>query len=281
MPCFHPLPAWRTESREITLRKEPIAATADLKLPCGGCIGCRTDKARAWALRCHLELQQHQSAAFTTLTYDERHLPPTLEPEHLSLWLKRLRKAATTTTPARPIRFFASGEYGETTGRPHYHAILFGLNGRDQALIERTWRNGHTNTVDANPATIAYVAGYSAKKIGWKQQTSSERVDPDTGEVYTWRPPFIQMSRRPGIGGHARQWPESWRLYAVHNGTIQAVPRYLHEAWKHQATPEEIDQLLYEKSQLTLRRDINELRLEAEEKIAIARQANRARRRKY
>lgn len=273
--CYHPLTAWRTPGGAVELGKEPRDGER-MQLACGGCIGCRMDRAKEWALRCSLEMQQHRKAVFTTLTYDEAHLPPTLSRRHLQLWLKRLRKAS---GPNRPLRFFAAGEYGETTNRPHYHAIVYGLGEADGPLIQETWRQGFTRTEKVTPARIAYVAGYAAKKIGWKLERG-ERVDPETGEVYEWEPPFVQMSRRPGIGGHARQWPQSWRDYAVMNGRKSKVPRFLHMAWEAQATIEQMEELAEERRKKGLLRDTSKARREAGELLAIARQRMQAERRK-
>lgn len=274
MGCFHPLEAWRGRTGEIRLGKE-IPDSHFLRLPCGNCLGCRMARAKAWAVRCELELQQHRAAVFTTLTYDEKHLPPTLEKLHVQLWLKRLRRAANG-----PLRFFASGEYGEQTERPHYHAILYGLDVQQRDLIERSWAQGLCHTVAVTPAAIAYTAGYTSKKIGYRR-VAEERIDAETGEVYQWQPPFIQMSRRPGIGGHARQWPASWRSYAVSDGYKTPVPRFLHESWKSQATPEQLEELILEKALLSMQRDTTETRLKAAEQIAISRQSLQASRRKY
>lgn len=275
MPCYHPLSAWRTREGKISLR--PVPHLDRLRLPCGGCIGCRTANARAWAFRCHLELAQHRTAVFSTLTYRDETLPVTLQIRHPQLWLKRLRKAL---GPTRPIRFFLCGEYGEQTHRPHYHAILYGLSELDRHIIEETWQLGNTRTEAATPARIAYCAGYSAKKIGWKLERG-ERIDPETGEVYEWQPPFTTMSRRPGIGGHARQWPQSWRLYAIHQGKRMPVPRFLHEAWKQIASPQEVDRLLREKAKIALTRNTTDDTIRAGEQIAIAKQALQANKRKY
>lgn len=271
MPCYHPIRAFQQPDGSISIGKE-TADSLPLHLPCGGCLGCRTAKAKAWALRCHLELQDHRDTTFNTLTYDEQHKPLTLVRRHLQLFIKRLRSATAT-----PIRFFGCGEYGETTARPHYHAILYGTSERDRDLIQRCWPYGHTRTERITPARIAYAAGYTAEKIGDRYHAAHERVDPDTGEVFTYQPPFIQMSRRPGIGGAARAHVSSWRLFAVHNGTRQPVPRFLHEAWKKQATKQQIEELLYEKSQIAMKNaDKLKTELKTAELIAIKKQELKA-----
>lgn len=264
MPCYHPIKAWRT-TNGIQLGGPEHQNAVPLRLPCGGCLGCRTAKAKEWALRCHLELQNHRHAAFTTLTYDDKNKPVTLERRHLQLFLKRLRSKTT-----QPLRFFASGEYGETTYRPHYHAIIFGVSPQCRHVIQDAWGMGHTHTANATPATIAYVAGYTSKKTGWQKQHAEERVDPATGELYHWQPPFIQMSRRPGIGASAREHAHSWRLFAIHNNARQPVPRFLHEAWKQQASLQDKEDLIYEKSKF--QHYYTEQELQTREQIAQAKQ---------
>lgn len=278
MPCHHPIRAWRTRGGAVLLNREAPDAER-LHLPCGGCLGCRTSAAKAWALRCHLELQQHDSAVFSTLTYDRDKLPPTLQKRDLQLWIKRVRKAL---GPARPIRFFASGEYGEQRGRPHYHALVFGASTADEKTLDQAWQRGFTRTEPVTPARIAYCAGYTSKKLTDARHTKHERVDPATGEVYHWQPPFIQMSRRPGIGGEARQHTTSWRLLAIHNGQRMPVPRFYHEAWKRTATAQMLEALEYEKQQHRQgKQPTTPERLAAEEQITIARQALKAAKRHY
>lgn len=282
MGCHHPIRAWRTSNGNVLLNREAPDAEP-LALPCGGCLGCRTSAAQSWALRCHLELHDHKTAVFCTLTYDEAHQPPTLSKQHYAAFIKRLRtnKARrTTATALARIRHFGSGEYGETTGRPHYHAILFGLSTNDAKLIQDSWKQGYTRTDVVTPARIAYCAGYTSKKIGFKRSIR-EQVDPDTGEVYEWQPPFIQMSRNPGIGGNARKYTDSWRAYAVLNGQVLPVPTYLHDAWKQSATAEQQEQLAYEKQQYRQGTQITYAQLAAKEEIAVARQRIKADKRKY
>lgn len=184
---------------------------------------------------------------------------------------------------ARPIRFLASGEYGEKRGRPHYHAILYGADVNDADAIESTWGLGNTRTCAVTPAAIAYVAGYTSKKVGelhrrWYAQ--EERVDPTTGEVYHYQPPFLQMSRRPGIGAGAKKHTDSWRLYAILGGQRMHVPRYLHDAWKQQASPQDQEERLDEIFQIALNRDTH-TNAEAAEQIAIRKQEQKASRRQY
>lgn len=294
MPCFHPLPAWRTDDGQITLSKAMKRDDHSLYLPCGKCLGCNKAHARAWALRCHLELQQHAHAAFTTLTYDQAHLPPTLHKRDLQLYLKRLRYSTD-----RAIRFFASGEYGEECGRPHYHALLFGLSNRDHAgEIEKAWTSpatgrlqGLVRTYDVTPAAIAYVAGYTAKK--WTDRFYAAAANADrTKQIFTdgtgfyrWQPPFLQMSRGGrtgvGIGGITRdKYASSWRDFVHENGSKMHVPRYLHEAWKAVATSEQQEQLEQEKYELSLkhRKPTETELLAAEEQAATLQRLTAARR---
>lgn len=224
-------------------------------------------RAREWAVRCTLEWQRHERAAFVTLTYRDQHLPPTLRKDHLSGWLKRLRARL---DPVR-IRFFACGEYGERTHRPHYHALVFGV--QDTPHFRAAWPYG--DRVWADPVTqgrINYVCGYVQKKFGTKEDFE-ERVDPETGEIYTYQPPFHLMSRGGrggvGIGGHAREHWRSWRKTAIHKGREVPVPRYLHQAWLANATETQIHQLKQEK--LSTAVTLTRYSLQAAEKIAESR----------
>ncbi|QCQ85068.1 replication initiator protein [Blackfly microvirus SF02] len=246
--------AWRpTPTAKPTIGSPPIDKET-LLLPCGKCQGCRSSKAREWAFRCYLEAMQHKEMCWSTLTYAPKYLPPTLVKAHIQKFKRRLRKLTKKLYPNRDVRTFECGEYGEKFGRPHYHIILFGLSTLDKDLIEKAWRSrnrktkkyesiGNVQTYDLGPAAIAYVAGYTQKKLTDTLHQRHERVDPDTGEAYYWQPPFINMSRRPGIGGKARKYENSWKEYAVYNGTKIPVPRFLHEAWKKSATEEQIQTL--------------------------------------
>ena len=106
---------------------DPLMLLPFVEVPCGKCLECRIQYARAWADRCVLEAKQYKYNYFVTLTYDDEFLPNrnSLEPKDLQLFIKRLRKHYAKKYPDLKIRFLASGEYGDKSWRPHYHIILF------------------------------------------------------------------------------------------------------------------------------------------------------------
>ena len=232
MPCYHPLEAvilpGRTANGKRNIKilsgqhaSEIYPSWQRLQLPCGQCIGCRLEYSRQWANRCMLELQYHMESWFVTLTYDDEHVPRTayainddgeaapaltLKPRDLELFWKRLRKAH----PNDHIRYFACGEYGSSTARPHYHAIIFGLSLDDLRPYKRspqgydyfvsdslniTWGLGYVVVGAVTWETCAYTARYIMKKL--KGQDASLYSD------LNLVPEFVRMSRKPGI---ARQY---------------------------------------------------------------------------
>lgn len=163
-----------------------------------------------WTVRCSHEAQLHERNCFVTLTYSDDKVPEDfgLDLRHWQLFRKRLREAV------GPFRFFCAGEYGGKTLRPHFHAILFGLDfAEDRVLLKRVngnplwtsplledkWRNGHVSIGQVTPESISYVTKYCVKKQRALHARCS-RVDADTGECWTVRPEFVTMSRRPGLG---------------------------------------------------------------------------------
>jgi len=207
MPCFHPLKGWRSRVRSDNGRRgivfNPSQGLLDMPLsvPCGQCIGCRLERSRQWAIRCYHEASLHEKNCFITLTYDDAHLPEnkSLIMKHYQDFMKRLRKEY-----GEGIRFFACGEYGDKTHRPHYHALLFGHAFPDQRLhsqnhghklyrsesLERLWPDGFSSIGQVNWSTASYVARYVLKKATGELAGMYEGVEE----------PFVLMSRRPGLG---------------------------------------------------------------------------------
>lgn len=186
-------------------------------------------------------MMQHERTAFITLTYDEKSCPLVLQVRDLQLWYKRFRKALGAN---RPIRHFSAGEYGGRTERPHYHALVFGASEDDRLTIDRTWGMGRTQCLPVTPQRIAYVAGYTRKKVLDRFKEHDGVVDPETGEWMEWIRPFTIMSRGgrtgTGIASNARErFANGWQDYAVHNGYRLPVPKYLHSGWEKTVSLEE------------------------------------------
>jgi len=221
MPCFSPLHGNKSADLTANGKRKIVFGGGGFRdlpvtVPCGQCIGCRLERSRQWALRLTHEAQLHDRKCFLTLTYNDESLPPggSLRLRDFQLFLKRLRKHAKTQ-----IRFFHCGEYGESTNRAHYHAIIFGFrpddlvkhseNGQgDQLyssiLLDKLWGLGQVRIGEVTFESAAYCARYILKKVtGEKAEAHYRTFDPITGEVFQRVPPYVTMSRRPGI---AREW---------------------------------------------------------------------------
>lgn len=134
-----------------------------LLVPCGKCRACRIARAREWATRIVHESEYHQKSVFITLTYNEENLPTSLslDKTHLQKFFKRLRKGL--EADGTKIKYYACGEYGENYGRPHYHAIIFGL-GIDFEF-EWYWKYGFIKTGTVTYESARYVADYIGKAL--------------------------------------------------------------------------------------------------------------------
>lgn len=112
------------------------------------------------------EYKVSKSALFLTLTYDTAHVPITrngfrnLNKRDLQLFFKRLRK-----NNGLPIRYYAVGEYGGRTSRPHYHVILFNAQ---PELIQDAWKIdgkhiGQIHYGQVSEASVGYTLKYISK----------------------------------------------------------------------------------------------------------------------
>jgi len=112
------------------------------RIPCGQCAACRIQRRKEWSLRLWHERSYWDRSVFVTLTYAEDHLPlckkgipegytGTLVKEDLQKFFKRLRRVV-----RKPIKYYACGEYGDSTQRPHYHALIFGLGMSERERVQ-------------------------------------------------------------------------------------------------------------------------------------------------
>lgn len=237
MPCYHPLYAIKTAGggkpliigsvdkvnhdtadfikKFNTLDKSTGELFTPFKIPCQKCIGCRLDYSRQWADRCVMESLEYpqESNCWITLTYSDENLKfgscdaATLEKDAISDFMKRLRRRFEYNYGHSGIRFYGAGEYGDKSGRPHYHVIIFNLPLIDLQVIGHTpqgnplynsedvsacWPYGHAVIAEFNWDTAAYTARYVMKK----------QKGPDAKYYYEslgLLPEFVIMSRKPGI----------------------------------------------------------------------------------
>lgn len=169
---------------------------------CGACIACRVRRRYEWAARIQLEAALWPANLFVTLTYDDEHVPltpecvQTLRKEDVPEFMRAMRYRAD-----RRLRFYACGEYGSQTLRPHYHLVLFGLGLEAIPWIEQSWKNGFCSVAELTPTRAAYVARYTTKKMTSQDSFSDGRA-----------PEFGLMSRRPGVGhGILRSVADTWK----------------------------------------------------------------------
>ncbi|WNK14195.1 MAG: replication initiator protein [Microvirus sp.] len=208
MACYHPIPAY-SHGPCGTVDLWPPLGEENLNLPCGACLGCRTDRALDWAHRAVHEAQSWANNCFLTLTYNDESKPShgELIPGHLRDFLKRLRRyrdyasSAVLSDRGASLRYLACGEYGEQHGRPHYHLCLFNCDFSDKyevaknlaesPALAKLWTFGNHRLGTLTAASANYVAQYTIKKQG------TSYCSPD-GELLP--PPFLRMSLKPAIG---------------------------------------------------------------------------------
>lgn len=178
----------------------------------------------------------HKVSSFVTLTYDEEHYKVSLEYRDFQQFMYRVR--------ARygPTRFFMGGEYGETTGRPHFHALLFGREfdrtnqvseeAFESPALQSLWPFGFSSVGDVTLQSAQYVAKYCVKKITGKEAEAHYlRVDKQTGEYVYVQPEFGHMSLKPGLGYEwfSKYWKEVYGPrdgVPLKGGVVVPAPRY-------------------------------------------------------
>jgi len=238
MPCYNPRTVSFDRYGKIAFSPKHFAhELVPFKVPCGKCIACRLEYSKQWAIRCVHESDLHAKSCFVTLTYDNDHIPPngSLLYEDFRLFFKRLRNKY-----GKGIGYFMCGEYGETHGRPHYHALIFGHDFQDKQLkrqnaqgnecytsteLDDLWKNGRTELGSVTFESAAYVARYITKKI--TGEAAAEHYQGLT-------PEFAKMSTKYAIG---KKWLEKYyedifnsgRL-TIRGGHTSSIPRY-YEKW--------------------------------------------------
>lgn len=300
MPCYKPLDAWTHApggtQNIITFQRPKGHLGKRIKLPCGQCLGCRSDKGKEWAARCMHEASQHQANSFITLTYAQTDNPSLHYPD-FQKFMKKLRKYT-----GKKVRFYMCGEYGVNQddlrvgmtnpglGRQHFHALIFGYDFPDRrphsrtqsgeliyrsAMLEKCWKKGFSSTADLTYESAAYVARYVMKKITGDQASEHYiKIDPHTMDEIPVEPEMARMSRRPGIG---KKWYDKYHKDVFPSDEVLVQTR---SGIRRIKTPGYYSKLL-EKNNPELYQDIKKRRVKNAEKHADNNTWERLRDREY
>lgn len=235
--------AFKNDGKTISWSsKEFSKEYAPFQLPCGKCIECRLDYARQWAIRCVHEAQMHERNCFVTLTYSDENLKSTkLVYSDFQKFMKKIRKLQND-----PIGVFVTGEYGDQTKRPHWHAILFNWAPLDSLpkyktdrgdqvweseTLSKIWGHGIAEYGSVTFESAGYCARYAAKKLVHGKDDEHEYQ------------PISKKSSKNAIGKKwlEQHWPDIFNYGQVvlpDGRAIGAIPRY-YERWLKQHHPEE------------------------------------------
>lgn len=188
------------------------------------------NKRSAWVARNRNELFHSISAGFLTLTIDDEHIKytssgfPTLDYKELQKFFKRLRKKY-----GKGIKYFACGEYGSKSFRPHFHALIYNLplltNGKDffefyRKRIEEIWKLGIVSFSEVIEPRIGYITKYIIK-------TNEEKKLYEENEIER---PRLLVSR--GIGSHLIEKSNALGRHNSDYGKPFKLPRYVLEKIK-------------------------------------------------
>lgn len=207
------------------------------EVPCGKCLACLTNKRDDWSFRLMQEHRVSKGAVFITLTYHPKFVPDYgVDKNHLQLFMKRLRHKC----PGK-LRYYAVGEYGTRTQRPHYHIILFNYaEGED--TIRKSWslrgqEIGIVHLGRVTEASIRYCTKYVIQRSTRKDTTRNKE--------------FALMSRGYGLGAHYLsesmiEWHrEGLRNYTMVYGEKKRLPRYYKEKIWYRAHDKQLPALLW------------------------------------
>lgn len=193
-----------------------------LDVPCGKCSVCEYNRKQDWILRCIHESRNNHFTFFVTLTYNDDNLP--LCPECGKPYICKYDSMDFVNSCKKffsffglTFRYFLVGEYGETSGRPHFHLLAF-LNEDGVSDISKTsfdekffvksfetiWKYGFVYCGGASDGAAAYCAKYCLKNIPYEH----DRCHHVNGYLSCSRKPIIGYSFVEKRGDYLLEHPE-------------------------------------------------------------------------
>jgi len=159
------------------------------------------------------------------------------------------------------VGYYMCGEYGERNGRPHYHALLFGVDFADRQFhtmrngnridtsktLEKLWGMGFASVGGATYESARYISEYILKKLR-DGKTTRQQVNLQTGEIEEVKKEYNAMSRRPGVGSgylskHGEYLAHGW---VIHKESKIPPPRY-YDKWFSKYNPEQWEALQHQR----------------------------------
>lgn len=142
----------------------PVRVGLSGPFACGRCDSCLINRKRDWVSRLLLHhCGHHGESAFVTLTYRSDECPVVCGFDSLSRidcrnFLQRFRREVGS------FRYVLVGEYGDRTGRPHYHALLWWKKDCDpEELVKRCWPHGFVSVGEVSRHSVQYTVSYVLK----------------------------------------------------------------------------------------------------------------------
>jgi hypothetical protein len=145
---------------------------------------------------------------------------PTLNKKHVQDFMKRLRGKL-----SEKLKYYAVGEYGEKTQRPHYHMLIFGLNKSGRRLekyLYDKWTYGQIDIGSVNAASIRYITNYMVQKAQYKNpfiQNPFSLMSKGIGKQY--------LEKQVHIDKHHNDLERNYMMFE--DGQKSRLPRYYRE----------------------------------------------------
>jgi len=227
-------------------------------LPCGKCPYCLSRRANNWVFRCIQEAKIATCSTWVTLTYENPSITPngfmTVQKSTFQKFMKRLRKSYPKDHPK--IKYFACGEYGDETERPHYHAVIFNA---DPESIEKAWQGSYIHVCETtgdiqeiklgichfdevNENTVMYTAKYMMKA----KKVPKFKADDRNKEFQLFSKGLGSNYLSPDVLRWHQEDPE--RLFVTVSGFKKALPRYFRLQIYNEEQREQQAQLAQEKA---------------------------------
>lgn len=201
------------------------------------CPSCKELRRFEWLGRLAAEAFTAKAVRFVTLTYSDEYLKSGvgLPPEHIKKYVRQRRRKYS-------FKHYTVGEYGEKTGRPHWHSIQFyedvvPSEVLDFSMLQFGWGKG--NSQYEIPRSIAGSCAYLYDYVD--KGGKALRPSPGIGYEYLRRHArFLARNRRPLVERGAIRYTVAnsrdlsgnlWKYFfpISHHWTQDFVEEYLDE----------------------------------------------------